>query len=119
MKLPAVAPLTINDQPYTLADMVTHVTTKERRYNATAEDARQGKRTRDAVVAGADVLPADLKKLGEVLERPSCGWGEFVIVRKVPRSDGTVLDVPARAQFPTYQFLPLIDAVQNAAASVA
>lgn len=118
MKLPHCDPVTINDRPFTVADMVSHVTTKERRYNATAEDARRGKRTRDAVSAGTDILPDDLKKLADVLDKPSCGWGEFVVVRKIPRPDGTFVEMPQRAQFPTHLFLPLIDLVQRAAASV-
>lgn len=119
MKLPSCAPLVINGRPFTLADMVTHVTMKERHYNATAEGARQGKRTREAVADESDLLPDDLKKLAEVLEKPSCGWGEFVVTQRITRPDGTVADVSRCAQFPTHQFLPLIDAVQTAAASVA
>lgn len=118
MKLPSVAPVSIGDQSYTLVDLVTHVTTKDSRYNATADDARQGKRTREAVAAGSDILPADLKKLADVLNRPTCGWGDFKVIQKVPRADGSTFDVTRRAQFPTHMFLPLIDVVQTAAASV-
>ncbi|MBA2687511.1 MAG: hypothetical protein H0U64_05375 [Gemmatimonadaceae bacterium] len=117
MNLSDVAPVAIGPHSYSLAALVEHVTKNDKRYNDSAEDARQGKRTRDSIASG-DILPADLKKLAEVLEKPTCGWGSFSLTRDVSRPDGTVTQVQQRVQVPTSEFLPLIDAVQTAAASV-
>jgi hypothetical protein len=118
MKLPPCDPVDINGQPYTLAQMVDFVTTKDRRYNASAEDARQGKRTREAVAASGDLSAVDIKKLAEVIERPTCGWGEFVVIQRYPKPDGSFQELKQRGQAPTVLFLPLIDCIQSVAKSL-
>lgn len=118
MKLPPCDPVDINGELYTLAQMVEHVTTKERRYNTSADAARQGKRTRDAFATGGELAADDLKMLAEVVERPSCGWGEFIVTQRFQKPDGSVQELKQRAQAPTCLFLPLIDCIQGAARSV-
>lgn len=119
MKLTDCPSIKIGEKPYTLVDMTRFVVRNDRRYNRDASSARQGARTIAALEAGADVAPEDVVALADVLERPSCGWGAFSAPRKVPQPDGSSRELTARVHVPALEFLPIVDFVQQAAASVA
>ncbi len=124
MKFKTAAPITIGKTSYSTLDMVRFVAKNERRYNATAEAARQARRTIAAFEASGDVDlgDEDLRQLAEVLEKPSCGWGQFTAERDVPQRapDGGVLmgKMQQRIAVPTVEFLPLIDPIADAAAKL-
>lgn len=120
MNLPIPAPVTILEKPYSMLDLARHVTSKERRYNRTAEDARSGVRLVAALEkarpSGAEVADEDLRKFAAVIEQPNCGWGIHDVSIQYPDPrDGSPKTLTRKAHGPTAEYLPLIDAVANAA----
>lgn len=123
MQLPIPTPITISvtGRPYSLLEMAAYIVTKEGRYNRTAEGARSGQRLLSALHAGgslkAEVADDDLRLFAEVVEKPSCGWGAHDVEIRMPSPTGERVMTRA-VHAPTGEYLPLIDAVSNAAKSL-
>lgn len=117
MKLTIPAPATIFDKPYSLLEMARFITSKDRRYNRTADEARSGARLVAAIAAAgtksqAEVDEADLRVFADAVERPSCGWGmhEVETEHRDPRTGETRL-LKRKGHASTVDYLPLIDSV--------
>lgn len=119
MKLTIPPPVTILDKPYGLLDLARYLTAKERRYNLSADAARSGKRIVDALASASgstvDLLEQDLRRFAEVIESPSCGWGQHEVTVGIDDPRGATRRMTRRVHASTADYLPLIDAVATAA----
>lgn len=121
MNLPIPSPVTILGKSFSLLDMARHITSKERRYNATADAARSGARLVAGIAAAgtgsvATVDAEDLRLFATVVERPNCGWGthEMVVEYPNPRT-GEKQIMTRNVHASTVEYLSLIDTVADAA----
>ena len=115
MLLQIPAPLVILGKPFSLLEMARHITSKESRYNKTAEGARSGVRLVTALASAtdgkADVLEEDLRLFASVIEAPSCGWGAHAIKVPVPSGDGTMREIERVVYASAADYLPIVDAI--------